>query len=130
LVPHGSKELLEILKLFLAYNPEERISARHALKHPYFAQIKAEYEENRPMPIAPHVNVADAAANTTHTGISAKNAADSRLPPIVKKTTARQPPSLAHLYGKKLHAPPQLGIFSNSHSSSLAPHVVSHILRR
>ncbi|TEB15140.1 peptidylprolyl isomerase, partial [Perkinsus sp. BL_2016] len=119
LLSHGSKELISLLENFLAYNPEDRLSARHALKHPYFAQIKAEYEENRPLP--PPVNDTELHGNSQTSilpPVSSK--IECRLPPIVKKPTlaAKLPSSFASL--KKHNT-----LFSNSHNVSLA-HAIQH----
>jgi serine/threonine protein kinase len=40
LLPHGSPELVVLLNLLLSYNPDDRLSARQALKHPYFAPFR------------------------------------------------------------------------------------------
>jgi len=34
-----SQELRDLLRSLLAYDPEERITAAHALKHPYFSYV-------------------------------------------------------------------------------------------
>jgi len=39
-LPQASPECIEILTRLLAYNPDERISARQALKHPYFKDLR------------------------------------------------------------------------------------------
>jgi serine/threonine protein kinase len=38
LIPHASPEAIDLIKKLLTYNPEERYSARQALKHPYFRE--------------------------------------------------------------------------------------------
>lgn len=40
LIPHASPEALELMQKLLAYNPEERMSAKQALRHPYFKEIR------------------------------------------------------------------------------------------
>jgi len=39
-LPHASDECLELMEGLLKYDPEERFSARQALKHPYFKDLK------------------------------------------------------------------------------------------
>mmetsp|Transcript_103958 Transcript_103958/g.238004 ORF Transcript_103958/g.238004 Transcript_103958/m.238004 type:complete len:531 (+) Transcript_103958:100-1692(+) len=61
LIPHASAELQELIVRLLAYNPDDRLSARQALKHPYFkdlrdaekAQAKEEARERAPEVTSP-----------------------------------------------------------------------------
>ncbi|KAL6045734.1 MAP kinase [Balamuthia mandrillaris] len=43
--PHASEEALDLLRRLLHFNPEKRISAEEALKHPYVAQFHNPEEE-------------------------------------------------------------------------------------
>lgn len=40
LIPHCSSDCVNLIEKLLAYDPEERISARQALKHPYFKDLR------------------------------------------------------------------------------------------
>jgi serine/threonine protein kinase len=40
LIPHVSGDSLNLIEQLLAYNPDERLSARQALKHPYFKELR------------------------------------------------------------------------------------------
>lgn len=40
MLQHASKECVDLIKLMLIYDPEERITAKHALKHPYFKELR------------------------------------------------------------------------------------------
>ena len=42
LLPSASDECVALLEGLLEYDPEARLSARHALKHPYFKELRAE----------------------------------------------------------------------------------------
>jgi renal tumor antigen len=48
LIPHVTTECQELILRLLAYNPEERLSARQALKSPYFRDLRdAEKQDNQ-----------------------------------------------------------------------------------
>ena len=41
LIPHVSADCVELITKLLTYNPDERMSARQALRHPYFRELRA-----------------------------------------------------------------------------------------
>eukprot|EP01147_Barroeca_monosierra_P008693 gene8693-1082_t len=42
LLPTASEDLITLLEGLLEYDPDARLSARHALRHPYFKELRAE----------------------------------------------------------------------------------------
>lgn len=40
LLNSSSKEFINLINMMLVYDPNERISAREALRHPYFRDLK------------------------------------------------------------------------------------------
>eukprot|EP00043_Microstomoeca_roanoka_P013164 m.128913 g.128913 ORF g.128913 m.128913 type:complete len:424 (-) comp15684_c3_seq1:858-2129(-) len=42
LLPQGSEDCINLLEGLLEYDPDARMSARHALRHPYFKELRAE----------------------------------------------------------------------------------------
>ena len=40
MIPHASKECIDLIQKLLLYDPEERLSARQALRHPYFRNLR------------------------------------------------------------------------------------------
>ncbi len=47
LLPHVSSECVELIEKLLIYNPDERPTARQALKHPYFRELREKDEMMR-----------------------------------------------------------------------------------
>lgn len=41
LIPHCSSDCVDIIVKLLAYDPDDRLSARQAMKHPYFKELRA-----------------------------------------------------------------------------------------
>ena len=39
LIPHASPEVQDLIDKFLVYNPDHRITASQALKHPWFKEL-------------------------------------------------------------------------------------------
>ena len=39
LIPHASKEAIDLIKLLLIYDPDDRITATQALRHEYFRDL-------------------------------------------------------------------------------------------
>jgi serine/threonine protein kinase len=40
LIPHVIPECIDLISKLLAYNPDDRLSARQALRHPYFRELR------------------------------------------------------------------------------------------
>lgn len=40
LITHASDDCIELLHKLLAYNPEDRVSARQAMRHPYLKELR------------------------------------------------------------------------------------------
>ena len=47
LVPHASPEAVDLMEKLLAYNPEHRLTARQALRHPYFRELREAEKRER-----------------------------------------------------------------------------------
>ena len=60
LIPHCAPECVDLITRLLAYDPDDRLSARQALRHPYFREIR-EAEKRRRALLHPK-NALDASA--------------------------------------------------------------------
>ena len=60
LIPHCAPECVDLITRLLAYDPDDRLSARQALRHPYFREIR-EAEKRRRALLHPE-NALDASA--------------------------------------------------------------------
>eukprot|EP01017_Pseudomicrothorax_dubius_P040013 TRINITY_DN6212_c0_g1_i2.p1 TRINITY_DN6212_c0_g1~~TRINITY_DN6212_c0_g1_i2.p1 ORF type:complete len:389 (-),score=81.23 TRINITY_DN6212_c0_g1_i2:59-1225(-) len=52
-IPHASQEAIDLIEKLLAYNPDDRLTAKQALKHPYFKDL-VEQERRAQMPAGPN----------------------------------------------------------------------------
>jgi renal tumor antigen len=50
LIPHVKPECIELITKLLAYNPDDRLSARQALRHPYFKELRDQVPPPSPLP--------------------------------------------------------------------------------
>eukprot|EP00198_Chlamydomonas_reinhardtii_P004251 XP_001693587.1 mitogen-activated protein kinase, long flagella protein 4 [Chlamydomonas reinhardtii] len=55
LIPHVNPECVDLIVKLLMYNPDERLSARQALRHPYFRDLR-EAEKRQKALLAPDVS--------------------------------------------------------------------------
>ncbi|KAJ3291687.1 hypothetical protein HK104_005877, partial [Borealophlyctis nickersoniae] len=51
LIPHASAECVDLINQLLAYDPDERITSREALRHPFFRDVQ--YDVATPTPARP-----------------------------------------------------------------------------
>merc|ERR1712196_586012 len=58
LIPHCSAECIDVIVKLLAYDPDDRLSARQAVKHPYFKDLR---EQEKRAAAAAHHSHASAA---------------------------------------------------------------------
>lgn len=56
LIPHASRDCIDLIEALLTYNPEKRLTARQALLHPYFRDIvEAERRIRQPPKLPTHI---------------------------------------------------------------------------
>lgn len=61
LIPHASPECIELVSKLLEYNPDDRLSARQALRHPYFRQLREQDKRQQQM-MSPELNLSNGGA--------------------------------------------------------------------
>ena len=89
LIPHAGPDLISVLSQFLAYNPDERLSARHAMKHAYFATTRMDYDQVKATPpAAPPVAKAPVQFNAYLPPLANPRKPQKKLlAPVLKKPT-------------------------------------------
>lgn len=56
LIPHASPDAIDLINKLLAYNPDDRLSARQALRHPYFRELR-EQEKKQQALVLPELSM-------------------------------------------------------------------------
>ena len=56
LIPHVAPDCLDLIHRLLAYNPDDRLSARQALRHPYFRELRDAEKRQRTL-MAPDLSM-------------------------------------------------------------------------
>lgn len=67
LIPHASPECIELVSKLLEYNPDDRLSARQALRHPYFRQLR-EQDKRQQQLMSPELNMSNGAGGAQESG--------------------------------------------------------------
>jgi serine/threonine protein kinase len=75
LIPHASPECVDLMMKMLAYDASERITAREALRHPYFREIR-DMEMRRQQAMAAHPSL----SSSMHNQDGSDSKAASQLP--------------------------------------------------
>lgn len=81
LVPHASAEAVDLMERLLAYDPEQRITARQALRHPYFKELREAEKRERIRTASPKLPLSEGGrASRAHTasGAAAEDDADGK----------------------------------------------------
>jgi len=73
LIPHCSVECIDLINKLLTYNPDDRLSARQALRHPYFRDVR-DQEKRQQALLSPE--------------LSASNGGQLSLPPATSDSSA------------------------------------------
>lgn len=107
LIPHASSECIELVSKLLEYNPDDRLSARQALRHPYFRQLR-EQDKRQQALMSPEMSTTNASAEggAQRSGPQANKGGDdhnSSLPSISGGAKAAAYPQ-GHGYGHAGHA--------------------------
>eukprot|EP00742_Colponemidia_sp_Colp-10_P018169 GILJ01020964.1.p1 GENE.GILJ01020964.1~~GILJ01020964.1.p1 ORF type:complete len:320 (-),score=58.22 GILJ01020964.1:48-1007(-) len=93
LLPHASPDALDLLTKLLIYNPDDRPSARQALRHPFFKEIR-ELDKKLRKQKAGATGIADddddppSHNNTNGMNDSSDGLDSSKLPPLSTTTTS------------------------------------------
>lgn len=115
LLPHASPDALDLMIKLLTYNPDDRPSAKQALRHPYFKEIreldKKLRKQTKSVPHGPGAgntegdDDAGSDAEGTH---GAKDDDTSKLPPLQSSTSDHNASTLPSLKAQpKAQAGPQ-----------------------
>eukprot|EP00193_Tetraselmis_chui_P016064 CAMPEP_0177794184 /NCGR_PEP_ID=MMETSP0491_2-20121128/25503_1 /TAXON_ID=63592 /ORGANISM="Tetraselmis chuii, Strain PLY429" /LENGTH=453 /DNA_ID=CAMNT_0019316809 /DNA_START=392 /DNA_END=1753 /DNA_ORIENTATION=+ len=124
LIPHVKPECIELITKLLAYNPDDRLSARQALRHPYFKELR-DQEKRAAAMMSPDLSTSNGALNippptaastassdhgTTKRSAHVRSSKEGHLPSIGAPSVAKHARSKPH------------DTSDEEHSSSL-PHI-------
>jgi renal tumor antigen len=84
MIPHASADAIDLIMKLLAYDPEERISARQTLHHPYFKQLHTQLAQEEQ---------AQAAAQGAQRQGGGQDTAQSSVPPAASGGDMQSKPS-------------------------------------
>jgi renal tumor antigen len=100
LIPHVSREAREVIGLMLAYDCEQRLTAREALKHPYFDEQR---QQEKPMRL---MNVSPGNLRDFKSSLNGPDDAGGEEPPAKKKPmVVPEPTTLPQIKGVTLKKP-------------------------
>lgn len=81
LIPHVPSECVDLICKLLAYNPDERLSARQALRHPYFRDLREAEKRQKAMLTPDSTTMSTRESETLPSGHSSSQVANPKQQP-------------------------------------------------
>jgi serine/threonine protein kinase len=109
-----SKDCIDLMKKMLAYNPSERITAKQAIKHPYFKELRDNERRlrHKQRSVAKMIESQSTASNSSHNGLSFQS------PKYINAGSDISPMQISSLNGKILpNVSKKNGKIANSNAS-------------
>eukprot|EP00002_Diphylleia_rotans_P039135 TRINITY_DN9006_c0_g1_i18.p1 TRINITY_DN9006_c0_g1~~TRINITY_DN9006_c0_g1_i18.p1 ORF type:complete len:475 (-),score=107.35 TRINITY_DN9006_c0_g1_i18:442-1791(-) len=97
LLPHASSDALDLMKKMLIYNPDDRVTTRQCLRHPYFKEFRDSEKKAQSSQGPPSSHGEQSSHSTARGHRSSKRTEENpdKLPQIVKDPSL---PALSHTH--------------------------------
>lgn len=138
LITHASPDCIELIIKLLEYNPEDRLSARQAIRHPYFKEMREQEKRSR-RATSPRDSPIQTEASRTSNGQAATvksnkseeedNSSTKKMPSVTNVggiSTNKQPPHTLPQIRKEFGKPSEIDTHQATHHAPSQHHHESH----
>lgn len=124
LIPNAPPDCVELIKKLLAYNPDERLSARQALRHPYFRELReGEKRIKHGHPMYPSIKP----STDTQPDEAAKKQTENDKPKPTAQLPSVKPPPNVHLQ-QYPHSITNITNITNNTNINITTNITTNIL--